>query len=53
MSIGEAFFPDDGTDAEQLLAKADRRMYRAKQSAKLRIFRPVALPELEESLCVQ
>jgi diguanylate cyclase (GGDEF)-like protein/putative nucleotidyltransferase with HDIG domain len=53
MSIGEAFFPNDGTDAEQLLAEADRRMYRAKQSAKLRILRPVALPELEESLCVQ
>jgi diguanylate cyclase (GGDEF)-like protein/putative nucleotidyltransferase with HDIG domain len=36
MSIGEAFFPSDGSDAEQLLAEADRRMYRAKQSAKQR-----------------
>ena len=36
MSIGEAFFPSDGTDAEQLLAEADRRMYQAKQGAKLR-----------------
>jgi diguanylate cyclase (GGDEF)-like protein/putative nucleotidyltransferase with HDIG domain len=34
MSIGEAFYPQDGTDAEQLLAEADRRMYRAKRNAK-------------------
>ncbi len=26
-SVGEAFFPDDGRDAETLLKKADRRMY--------------------------
>ena len=37
MSIGEAFFPEDGSDAEQLLAEADRRMYRAKQNAKLQM----------------
>ncbi|HTQ55538.1 MAG TPA: HD domain-containing phosphohydrolase [Bryobacteraceae bacterium] len=30
LSIGEAFYPDDGTDAEQLLAEADRRMYKSK-----------------------
>jgi diguanylate cyclase (GGDEF)-like protein/putative nucleotidyltransferase with HDIG domain len=34
MSIGEAAFPVDGADAEQLLAEADRRMYRAKQMAR-------------------
>jgi diguanylate cyclase (GGDEF)-like protein len=34
ISIGEAFYPDDGTEAEQLLAEADRRMYRAKRSAR-------------------
>jgi GGDEF domain-containing protein len=34
MSVGEAYFPEDGADAEQLLAEADRRMYRAKQAAK-------------------
>jgi diguanylate cyclase (GGDEF)-like protein len=34
MSIGEAFYPEDGADAEQLLAEADRRMYKAKQSMK-------------------
>jgi len=36
MSIGEAVFPHDGSDAEQLLAEADRRMYVAKQGAKLK-----------------
>jgi diguanylate cyclase (GGDEF)-like protein/putative nucleotidyltransferase with HDIG domain len=40
ISVGEAFYPEDGTDAEQLLAEADRRMYRAKQFAKLH--RPIA-----------
>ena len=34
MSVGGAYFPDDGSDAEQLLAVADRRMYSAKQSAR-------------------
>lgn len=29
-SVGEACFPDDGTDAESLLKKADRRMYNQK-----------------------
>ena len=31
LSVGCAHFPDDGADAEQLLAEADRRMYAAKQ----------------------
>ena len=31
-SAGAAFFPQDGEDAEQLLAEADRRMYREKQA---------------------
>ncbi|HZD39749.1 MAG TPA: sensor domain-containing diguanylate cyclase, partial [Terriglobales bacterium] len=30
-SVGTAFFPQDGIDAEQLLAEADRRMYLVKQ----------------------
>jgi diguanylate cyclase (GGDEF)-like protein/putative nucleotidyltransferase with HDIG domain len=34
LSIGEASYPTDGIDAEQLLADADRRMYKAKRSAK-------------------
>jgi len=36
LSIGEAYYPDDGLDAEQLLAEADRRMYRNKQESKNR-----------------
>ncbi|HTS74836.1 MAG TPA: diguanylate cyclase, partial [Bryobacteraceae bacterium] len=31
-SIGVANFPDDGTDAEQLLAEADRQMYKEKRA---------------------
>jgi len=34
LSVGEAFYPDDGSDAEQLLAEADRRMYKSKHSHK-------------------
>ena len=34
LSVGEAFYPRDGLDAEQLLAEADRRMYKAKQEAR-------------------
>jgi len=34
LSVGEAFYPDDGSDAEQLLAEADRRMYKSKHSNK-------------------
>lgn len=34
MSVGEAFYPQDGEDAEQLLAEADRRMYTTKQAEK-------------------
>ncbi len=36
ISIGEAYCPGDGADAESLLAKADKDMYRVKQSAKAR-----------------
>jgi diguanylate cyclase (GGDEF)-like protein/putative nucleotidyltransferase with HDIG domain len=31
LSVGRAMFPEDGEDAEQLLAEADRRMYMEKQ----------------------
>jgi diguanylate cyclase (GGDEF)-like protein/putative nucleotidyltransferase with HDIG domain len=31
LSTGQAVYPDDGTDAEELLAEADRRMYLEKQ----------------------
>ena len=33
-SIGVANFPADGRDAEQLLAEADRRMYKEKRAHK-------------------
>lgn len=41
LSVGEAYFPNDGSDTEQLLAEADRRMYKAKQQQKI----PRPLPE--------
>ncbi|HEY6766536.1 MAG TPA: HD domain-containing phosphohydrolase [Candidatus Sulfotelmatobacter sp.] len=31
LSVGQAIYPQDGADAEQLLAEADRRMYMEKQ----------------------
>jgi len=34
MSLGEAYYPEDGSDAEELLAEADKRMYKAKQLGK-------------------
>jgi diguanylate cyclase (GGDEF)-like protein/putative nucleotidyltransferase with HDIG domain len=34
ISVGAASYPTDGDDAEQLLAEADRRMYKAKQNNK-------------------
>jgi diguanylate cyclase (GGDEF)-like protein/putative nucleotidyltransferase with HDIG domain len=34
MSLGEAYYPESGSDAEELLAEADRRMYKAKQLRK-------------------
>ncbi len=43
MSLGEAYFPDHGTDAEELLAEADRRMYKAKHLRKK--YRVPAYPE--------
>ena len=34
MSVGVATYPDDGSDAEYLLAEADRRMYKSKRLRK-------------------
>jgi diguanylate cyclase (GGDEF)-like protein len=34
VSVGEAYYPADGADAEDLLAEADRRMYKVKQDHK-------------------
>ncbi len=41
-SIGVAHFPTDGTDAEQLLAEADRKMYKEKHRHRSS---PLAAPE--------
>jgi diguanylate cyclase (GGDEF)-like protein len=49
MSVGAAVFPYDGSDSDQLLAEADRRMYKAKQEQKL--LREAALTAALES-CV-
>ena len=40
LSIGAAMYPDDGSEAEQLLSEADRRMYVAKQKQKMRLVEP-------------
>ena len=40
LSIGAATYPDDGSEAEQLLSEADRRMYVAKQKQKMRVVEP-------------
>ncbi len=45
MSIGEAFYPADGSNAEELLATADRRMYKNKQAQKLERGGAAAVPE--------
>jgi diguanylate cyclase (GGDEF)-like protein len=37
VSAGVAHYPADGTDAEQLLAEADRRMYKQKHDRKRRL----------------
>jgi len=43
MSVGEAFYPADGNNAEELLATADRRMYKNKQQQKLEQTEPTGL----------
>jgi diguanylate cyclase (GGDEF)-like protein len=44
VSIGCAFYPMDGTDAEQLLAEADRRMYSAKRQHHEQGKNPLTIP---------
>ena len=48
-SIGAANYPDDGTDAEQLLSTADQRMYRLKHGRK-REARSLALLNLNQAV---
>src|SRR5579871_745865 len=40
LSVGHSLFPEDGTDADQLLSEADRRMYSAKQKEKMSLVGP-------------
>ncbi len=44
LSVGCAFYPEDGTDAEKLLAEADRRMYTQKQEQAQKSLTPMAGP---------
>ncbi len=46
MSIGVATYPQDGADADQLLAAADHRMYKAKHSQKLLLAAPLIDPDM-------
>ena len=45
MSLGEAYYPEDGSDAEELLAEADRRMYKSKHLRKQ--YKTPAYPQKE------
>lgn len=45
LSVGQANFPADGNDAEDLLAEADRRMYKDKQETKRRLAAGIKLWE--------
>ena len=38
LSVGHAFYPNDGADAEDLLAEADRRMYAEKQEHRNKLY---------------
>jgi len=45
MSVGAASYPYDGTDAEQLLADADHKMYKAKQKTKATLWPSTLSPD--------
>jgi diguanylate cyclase (GGDEF)-like protein/putative nucleotidyltransferase with HDIG domain len=49
VSIGAASYPQDGTDAEQLLAEADRRMYTEKRARAPKSKSKILLPTPEEN----
>jgi diguanylate cyclase (GGDEF)-like protein len=48
VSIGCAFYPEAGTDAEQLLTEADRRMYTVKQAQRQRAAQMQSVSALSE-----
>jgi diguanylate cyclase (GGDEF)-like protein/putative nucleotidyltransferase with HDIG domain len=50
ISVGLAMYPFDGRDSESLLAEADRRMYRAKQTTKGTFAQAVPAPEMDTML---
>src|SRR5579872_3401121 len=50
ISVGEAFYPSDGNNAEELLATADRRMYKNKQDQKLLASGGIPVPHDEPAL---
>lgn len=52
ISVGEAYYPEQGTDAEQLLAEADRKMYQTKQQHKL-LLPPPSPPKDEQTTDLQ
>jgi diguanylate cyclase (GGDEF)-like protein/putative nucleotidyltransferase with HDIG domain len=45
LSVGVATFPEDGADAEELLAESDRRMYKSKRLRKKFLAAPVPAGE--------
>jgi diguanylate cyclase (GGDEF)-like protein len=49
LSLGDAFFPEDGSDTEELLAEADRRMYQVKRSHRAGDTREASLGQLRET----
>jgi diguanylate cyclase (GGDEF)-like protein/putative nucleotidyltransferase with HDIG domain len=42
LSVGVATYPEDGEDAEELLAEADRRMYKSKRARRKSAVAPIA-----------
>ena len=50
LSAGAAYFPDDGRDAEELLAIADARMYEMKREHHSRSVTTSGLDQLAEAL---
>jgi diguanylate cyclase (GGDEF)-like protein/putative nucleotidyltransferase with HDIG domain len=49
LSVGVATFPEDGSDAEELLAEADRRMYKSKRLRKKAVIGIDAFPKEESA----
>jgi len=55
LSVGVATYPEDGADAEELLAEADRRMYKSKRSRRKANLIPIdatAVPPTEITAAV-